>query len=350
MHYAMSTGQMYSGEYLDQLREIIAMDYGNIVFQQITLTNSGTSALITALIAMKIPANKCVLMPTMTYAATAQAVRAAGLRPVFVDVREDFNIDPDKIAAAITPRTKGIMPVHWSGLICDMDPITALAQEHALFIVEDACHAIKATYKGRHAGTFGLTGCFSLHPLKNLNVWGDGGYLITDSDEMHERLALLRNHGLVNRDECRIFAYNSRLDSLQAIVANHLLDKLDYITESRVANSLKLDGLLSDCPNVRTPARPAGVRHVHHLYCLLVERRDELLKHLRSKGIDAKVHYPTPMHLQPAAAAYGHSRGDFPVAERVAASELSLPVHEFITTEDIDLMAREIHYFYTRKA
>jgi dTDP-4-amino-4,6-dideoxygalactose transaminase len=311
---------------------------------------SGTDALFLSLKAAGVGPGDEIITTPYTFYATIGSIVTAGARPVFVDVREDFNIDPNLIAAAITPRTKGIMPVHWSGLICDMDPITAVAEEHGLFIIEDACHAIKATYNGRHAGTFGLTGCFSLHPLKNLNVWGDGGYLITDSEEMHEKLALLRNHGLVNRDECKIFAYNSRLDSLQAIVANHLLGKLDHVTESRVANSLKLDELLAGCAKVRTPARPVGVKHVHHLYCLLVEQRDELVKHLRSKGIDAKIHYPTPMHLQPAAAAYGHSRGDFPMAEKVAAEELSLPVHEFITSEDLELMAAEIRYFYSHQA
>jgi len=307
---------------------------------------SGTDALFLSLKAAGIGPGDEVITTPYTFFATVGSIVTAGARPVFVDVRGDFNMDPAKIKAAITPRTRAIMPVHWSGLPCEMDAIMEIAAGHGLFVVEDACHAIKAAYRGKSAGTFGLTGCFSLHPLKNLNVWGDGGYLVTDSEEMHRKLALLRNHGLLNRDECAVFAYNSRLDSLQAIVANHLLDKLDHITESRIANALKLDALLADVEQVRTPPRPAEARQVHHLYCLRVERRNELKDFLVGRGIDAKVHYPIPMHLQPAAKDWNYQRGDFPVAEMLADEELSLPVHEFVTGDDLARMTAVIREFY----
>jgi aminotransferase EvaB len=307
---------------------------------------SGTDALFLSLKAAGVGPGDEVITTPYTFFATVGSIVTAGARPVFVDIREDFNIDPERIEAAVTPRTKAIMPVHWSGLPCEMDAILEIATRRGLFVVEDACHALKAVYRGRAAGSFGLTGCFSLHPLKNLNVWGDGGFLVTDSDEMHRQMVLLRNHGLLNRNECAVFAYNSRLDSLQAIVANHLLDKLDHITDRRIANSLRLDELLSDIPQVRLPARPADVRQVHHLYCLRVDRRDELQEFLIGKGIDAKVHYPIPMHLQPAAKEFGYSVGDFPAAEKAAGEELSLPVHEFVVDSELEQMAGLVREFY----
>lgn len=307
---------------------------------------SGTDALFLSLKAAGVGPGDEVITTPYTFFATVGSIVTTGARPVFVDILEDFNLDPSRIEAAITPRTKAIMPVHWSGLPCRMEEIMEIAGRRGLVVVEDACHALKAEYRGRQAGSFGLTGCFSLHPLKNLNVWGDGGFLVTDSDEMHGKLVLLRNHGLLNRDECAVFAYNSRLDSLQAIVANHLLGKLDHITERRITNSLQLDHLLQGLPPVRTPARPGDVRQVHHLYCLRVERRDELKNFLIGRGIDAKVHYPIPMHLQPAAKDFGYRRGDFPAAETAAAEELSLPVHEFVSDSEVEEMAGLVREFY----
>lgn len=307
---------------------------------------SGTDALFLSLKAAGVGPGDEVITTPYTFFATVGSIVTAGARPVFADIREDFNIDPERIEAAITPRTKAIMPVHWSGLPCEMDAIMDLAGRHGLFVVEDACHALKAEYRGRPAGSFGLTGCFSLHPLKNLNVWGDGGFLVTDSEEMHRQLVLLRNHGLLNRNECAVFAYNSRLDSLQAIVANHLLDKIDHITERRIANSLRLDELLADLPEVRLPVRPEAVRQVHHLYCLRVDRRDDLQRFLVESGIDAKIHYPIPMHLQPAAREFGYRAGDFPAAEQAAAEELSLPVHEFVADHELEQMAGLVRKFY----
>lgn len=307
---------------------------------------SGTDALFLSLKAAGVGPGDEVITTPYTFFATIGAIVTAGARPVFADIGGDFNIDPGRIAAAITPRTKAILPVHWSGLPCRMDAIMDVAARHGLFVVEDACHALKASCHGRSAGSFGLTGCFSLHPLKNLNVWGDGGFLVTDSEEMHGKLVLLRNHGLLNRDECAVFAYNSRLDSLQAIVASHLLEKLDHITERRIANALRLDELLGDLAQVRLPVRPEGVLQVHHLYCLRVQRRDELQQFLIGRGIDAKVHYPIPMHLQPAAKEWGYRRGDFPEAEAAADEELSLPVHEFVSGEDLERMAAAIREFY----
>ncbi len=309
---------------------------------------SGTDALFLSLKALDINQGDEVITTPYTFFATIGAIVTAGARPVFVDIREDYNIDPAKIKEAITDRTKAVLPVHWSGLPCEMDTIVDIARRSNLSVVEDSCHAIKAEYKGKPAGTFGITGCFSMHPLKNLNVWGDGGYIITDSQDIHDRLVLLRNHGLINRDQCAEFAYNSRLDSIQAIVANHLLKKIDHITRSRIKNAGLYDKLLGAIPQITIPPRPANAKQVYHIYVIRAQKRDELTRFLVSKGIDAKVHYPIPMHLQPAAAKYGYKKGDFPVAEKICDSVLSLPVHEFISEEHIDYVASTVKAFYAR--
>jgi dTDP-4-amino-4,6-dideoxygalactose transaminase len=307
---------------------------------------SGTDALLLSLKALGIDKGDEVVTTPYTFFATVGAIVTAGARPVFADIRPDYNIDPARVEAAITPRTKAILPVHWSGKPCDMDPLLEIAAGHGLAVVEDACHAIQATYKGRRAGSLGTIGCFSLHPLKNLNVWGDGGLATTNSDDLAGRLRLLRNHGLVGRDECAVFAYNSRLDTIQAVVARHLLSKLDHITEARRAHAAYYDEALGAIPQVWVPPREAEYGQVFHLYIVRCPKRDELQRHLVASGVDAKVHYPIPMHLQPAARELGYRRGDFPICESVATEVLSLPVHEFITREQQDRVVSLIAGFY----
>lgn len=309
---------------------------------------SGTDAIRLSLVAAGIGPGDEVITTPYTFFATVGAIATTGARPVFADAAWDYNIDPAKIEAAITPHTKAIVPVHWSGSACRMDAILEIARRHRLVVVEDACHGIRASLHGKPLGTFGLTGCFSMHPLKNLNVWGDGGYIVTDSDETAARLRLLRNHGLINRNEAALWGFNSRLDTLQAIVANHLLDRIDQITDARIAHAARYDQALASIPEITLPARPAHVKQVYHIYVLRAARRDELVAHLVARGIDAKVHYPKPMHLQPASAAYGYQPGDFPVAEELCRSVLSLPVHEFITDTEIDAVVTAIKEFYAR--
>jgi dTDP-3-amino-2,3,6-trideoxy-4-keto-D-glucose/dTDP-3-amino-3,4,6-trideoxy-alpha-D-glucose/dTDP-2,6-dideoxy-D-kanosamine transaminase len=309
---------------------------------------SGTDALFLSLKALEIVPGDEVITTPYTFYATIGAIVTAGARPVFVDIDDSCNIDASRIEAAITKKTRAIMPVHWSGNPCDMDQIEAVAARHGLAVVCDACHAIDATYRGRPSGVLGTAACFSLHPLKNLNVWGDGGIVATNSDALADRLRLLRNHGLAGRDECRIFAYNSRLDTVQAVVARHLLAKLGHITESRIAHATYFDQQLRSIPQISIPRRDADKRAVYHFYMVSCELRDELQKHLIERGVDAKVHYPVPMHLQPAAAAFGHKPGDFPVTEARATRALSLPVHEFITREQQDFVVETIGMFYAR--
>ncbi len=308
--------------------------------------NSGTDALRLALIACGIKQGDEVITTPYTFYATIGAIVTVGARPVFVDIGDDYNIDPSKIEAAITPKTKAILPVHWSGRPCLMDQIMAIAKKHNLKVVEDACHAVQATFDGKFTGTLGDVAGFSFHPLKNLNVWGDGGILVTNNAEIADKVRLIRNHGLIDRDHCAEFSFNSRLDTVQAVVADHLLNKLDNITATRIRNAHALDAGLAGVRGVKPPPRDPRIKEVFHLYCIEVERRDELQKFLISRGIDAKVHYPIPMHLQPAAKDWGYKVGDFPRAERLCGNVLSLPVHEFIRPDQTAEMAARIKEFY----
>lgn len=336
-------GDFTLGSEVDRLEESFARLSGA---KNAIGVGSGTDALLLSLKALNVGVGDEVITTPYTFYATIGAIVTAGARPVFADVRDDYNIDPAEIESKITSNTKAIMPVHWSGKPCDMDALEKIARRYGLSIVSDACHAIKATYKSRPAGALGTIACFSFHPLKNLNIWGDGGIITTDSDELADKLRLLRNHGLAGRDECRVFAYNSRLDTIQAVVASHMLGKIDHITESRVAHAAFFDQHLRQIPQITVPNRESEIFQVYHLYMIRCECRDELQHYLVEHGVDAKVHYPVPMHLQPAADYLGHHLGDFPVAEAVAASALSLPVHEFITREQQVRVVDLIKAFY----
>jgi dTDP-4-amino-4,6-dideoxygalactose transaminase len=230
-----------------------------------------------------------------------------------------------------------------------MDRIMAIAHRHGLPVIEDACQAISATLNGKCAGTFGLTGGFSLHPLKNLNVWGDSGVIITDSEEMRDRLVLLRNHGLRTRDEVDQFGYNSRLDSVQAAVGNHLIKDINWITETRIKWGQRIDAALAELAEyVTVPKRRPSKRYVHHLYMFEAKNRDGLLSFLTQNGIDAKIHYPIPLHLQRCSAHLGYKEGDFPVTEAQAKAIITLPVHQHLKEDQVDYMIQRIKEFYKR--
>jgi dTDP-3-amino-2,3,6-trideoxy-4-keto-D-glucose/dTDP-3-amino-3,4,6-trideoxy-alpha-D-glucose/dTDP-2,6-dideoxy-D-kanosamine transaminase len=307
---------------------------------------SGTDALFLSLKALCIKEGDEVITTTYTFYATVGAIVTAGATPVFVDIGPDYNINPLLIEDKITDKTKAIIPVHWAGKPCEMDTINSIAKKHNIFVIEDACHGIQATYKGRPAGSLGDIGCFSFHPLKNLNVWGDGGIITTSNSKIADKLTLIRSHGLAGRDECLEFSYNSRLDTIQAVVANHVLDKMDVITDSRISNANYLDAGLSSITQITIPHREDHIKQVYHLYSIQCQNRDALKAYLVNNGVDAKIHYPVPMHRQPAAKYLNYKADDFPMAEQVAAHTLSLPVHEFITKNNLDTMINLIKSFY----
>ncbi len=317
----------------------------------VVAVGSGTDALMLSLKCLNIKEGDEVITTPYTFYATIGAIVTAGAKPVFVDVREDYNIDVTKIEKKITKKTKAILPVHWSGKICDMDEIMKISKKYNIPIVEDACHAILAKYKNRYAGTFGEFGCFSLHPLKNLNIWGDGGYLVIKKKSLYKKIMLMRNHGLVGRNKNLIFGYNSRLDTIQACVANHLLKKLKNITESRIKNSNFVDQKLSLIKEIQLKQRSKNIKEVFHLYEFRVKNkkiRNGLLNHLIKKKIDAKIHYPIPMHLQPAAREYNYKKGDFPVAENISNTTISLPVHEFVNKKQLNIMISSIRGYFEK--
>ena len=298
----------------------------------VAAVGSGTDALMLSLKSLGVKEGDEIITTPYTFYATIGAIVTLGAKPIFVDIQEDYNIDPTLIEKAITKKTKAILPVHWSGRICDMKKIKLISKKYKIPIVEDACHAIKAKFNGKFAGTFGEYGCFSLHPLKNLNVWGDGGYIIAKNKKNLKKILLLRNHGLVGRNKNLIFGYNSRLDTIQAVVANHLLKKINKITSSRINNSLYLEKKLKKLKKLKFKKREKFLKEVYHLYEIRIintKLRNKLIIYLRSRGIDAKIHYPIPMHLQPAAKKFGYKKGDFPITEKISQSTISLPVLEF---------------------
>jgi len=310
---------------------------------------SGTDALILSLKILGIGTGDEVITTPITFIATVGAIAATGARPVFVDSENGFVIDPEKIESAIKPCTKAIVPVHYTGNVADMPAIMAIADKYHLHVVEDACQAIAATLDHKPVGSWGATACFSLHPLKNLNVWGDGGVIVTRSDELAEQIRLYRNHGLVNRDEAAIFGCNSRLDTLQAVIGNRLIEQVEFITNQRIANAMRYDKAFAEMKEyIDIPIRRPNVKHVYHLYLIRVKKRDELLAYLNQKGIEAKIHYPIPVHRQQAARSLGYTEGDFPICEEDCRNIITLPAHQHLTEEQIDYTIEQVRAFYNK--
>ncbi|MEW6618863.1 MAG: DegT/DnrJ/EryC1/StrS family aminotransferase [bacterium] len=311
---------------------------------------SGTDALILSLKVLGVGPGDEVITTPMTFIATVGAIVMAGAKPVFVDSEDGFVIDPAKIEAAITLQTKAILPVHYTGNVPDMPAIAEIARRHNLIVVEDACQAILAELDEKPVGSWGQTAAFSLHPLKNLNVWGDGGMIVTRSADLAEKLRLLRNHGLTNRDEVAIFGGNSRLDTLQAVIGNRLIKEVEFITEQRITNAKRYDESFSQMSEfIHIPKRRPGVKHVFHLYMICAKYRDELLTYLCENGVEAKIHYPIPVHLQKAARYLGYKEGDFPVCEEDCRNIITLPAHQHLTELEIDYTIDMVHRFYKRK-
>lgn len=303
---------------------------------------NGTDAIALALKALGVgPGDEVVTAPN-SFIASAGAVRQIGARPVFADVGDDLNLDPAAVAAAITPRTRAILPVHLTGRCCDAEALLEIARRHKLPLVEDAAQAVGASRKGKRAGSFGQAGCFSFHPLKNLNAAGDAGIVTTDDPALAERLRRLRNHGLKSRDEVAEWGVNSRLDALQAALLRQRLAGLEDGVTVRRRHAARYRERLR---GVEVPRESPDERHVYHLFVIQADRRDELQRFLASRGIDTKIHYPVPIHLQEAARELGYRPGAFPVAERQAGRILSLPIHSFLTEEQVDWVAESIGDF-----
>lgn len=311
---------------------------------------TGTDALFLSLkIAGVQPGDEVITAPN-SFIATTGAVAQAGAIPVYVDVAGDQTIDCQKIERAITKKTKAILPVHWAGAPADMETICSIGKQYNIPVVEDACQALGAKINGKPVGSFGLTAGFSVHPMKPLHVWGDGGIIVTNSDEINTQLRLLRNHGLSDRDTVAVYGYNCRFDNLQAIVGNYLFKDVEPTIQKRIDHAERFDKAFRTerfGKHLQTPQRMSGRRHVFHLYILYVQERDKLLRHLNAAGVEAKIHYPIPLHLQPAAKVWNrYKQGDFPETERQSTSTITLPCHQFLNTDQIDFAIDKVAEFY----
>lgn len=305
---------------------------------------NGTDAIILALKVFDIGQGDEVILPTNSFIATAGAVITVGAKPVLCDVTDDLNIDVDAIEKLITPKTKAIIPVHLTGRPAEMDKIMNLAKLHSLFVIEDAAQSIGARYRGKMTGTIGQVGCFSLHPLKNLHVYGDGGLLSTSDEAIYNKIKLLRNHGLINRDTCMQWGLNSRLDAIHARIAHIGLPYLEQWNHQRRHHAETYRRQLQHV--VKVPVDKPSEHAVYHNFVVLAQKRDELMCFLLTKGIETKIHYPVPIHLQPAATSLGYKMGDFPVAERMTREMLSLPIYSELRSEEINAIIPEIVAFY----
>jgi dTDP-4-amino-4,6-dideoxygalactose transaminase len=292
--------------------------------------SSGTDALLAALMALRIGPGDEVITSTYSFFATAGCVARLGATPKLVDIDPvTYNLDPSAVCAALTPRTRAIIPVHLYGLCADMDPILATASEASVAVIEDACQAIGARYKGRQAGSMGTAGCFSFFPSKNLGAFGDGGLVTTNAPALADEIRLLRNHGAQPKYFHKRIGGNFRLDALQAAVLRVKLPHVPRWTEMRRTNAARYDRLFVDAgldTVVSLPVEPPNCHHIFNQYVIRVPNRDRVRAFLTDRGIGTEVYYPVPFHLQECFAALGHRRGDFPHAEAAASSTLALPI------------------------
>lgn len=299
--------------------------------------DNGTSALELALRACGIGEGDEVITAAHTFIATASAIAFTGAKPIFVDIDlQTYNLNPDQIETAITSNTKAIIPVHLYGQPADMDKVIDIASNHNLIVIEDACQAHGARYKNRRVGSISDAAAFSFYPSKNLGAFGDGGILVTNNEELAQKVKMLRHYGQREKYNHLFLAYNRRLDTIQAAILRVKLKYLDKWNEARRHHAALYSELLSGVNEIITPTEASYAYHVYHLYVIRVRNRDALSQYLSTKGIATGVHYPIPIHLQPAYQSLGYQQGDFPVTEEVASQILSLPMYPELTDSQIE--------------
>jgi dTDP-4-amino-4,6-dideoxygalactose transaminase len=310
---------------------------------------SGTDALRFALMAAGIGRSDEVITVPNTFIATTEAISQVGALPVFVDVKENTcNMDPNQITANITEKTRAIIPVHLYGQVADMDAILQIAEQYNLVVIEDACQAHGALYKDKKAGSMGAVGCFSFYPGKNLGAFGEAGAIVTQDEQIAQKIRMLRDHGQEKKYFHQIEGFNGRLDAIQAAVLRIKLKHLPSWNESRRRNARYYNELLAEKPGIALPIEEQFAKSVYHLYVIHVEDRDELQKLLNSKGIATGLHYPMPLHLQDAYRHLEYPKGAFPVSEKSAAHLLSLPMFPGLKKEQIEYVTEHIIYFINK--
>ncbi|EJC71797.1 putative PLP-dependent enzyme possibly involved in cell wall biogenesis [Rhizobium leguminosarum bv. trifolii WSM2012] len=340
----LASGQYILGEEVARLEQEFA-DYCNV--KHAIAVNTGTSALHLSLLAAGVgPGDEVITVP-FTFVATVSAICYAGARPVFVDVEPvTLTMDPAQLEAKITPRTKAIVPVHLYGQMADMDAIKTIADHHRIPVIEDACQAHGAQYKGARAGSMGISGCFSFYPGKNLGACGEGGIVVTNSDDQAKTMRMLRDWGQEQRYHHLLKGFNYRMDAIQGAILRIKLRHLEAWTEARRAHGRRYSLLLGGSANLRTPVEITDRRHVYHVYAIRSRDRDELQRVLSAEGIQSGLHYPIPVHLQKAHADLGYRAGDFPVSEAAAREVLSLPIYPEMPTRHVDQVAAALEYAY----
>jgi dTDP-4-amino-4,6-dideoxygalactose transaminase len=325
---------------------------GQLGVRHAIAVSSGTDALLLALMALDIKAGDEVVTPAYSFFATAAAIVRVGALPVLVDIDPaTFNVDPAQAVAAITPRTKAILPVHLFGLSADLDPIMAATLQAGIPVIQDAAQAIGATYKSRPLGAIGAFGCFSFFPSKNLGAFGDAGLLTTTNDVLAARARLLRTHGMQPKYYHHLVGGNFRMDALQAAVLRVKAPHLQTWTDGRRANAARYRDLFRAAgleESVTLPVEPPDRPHIFNQFVIRTPERDALKKHLDAAGIGNEIYYPVPFHLQPCFADLGHSRGDFPHAERAAAESLAIPIYGELTEEQQQAVVSAIGQFVHR--
>jgi dTDP-4-amino-4,6-dideoxygalactose transaminase len=310
--------------------------------------NSGTSALHVALLLAGVGPGDEVITTPFTFIATSWAVSYAGAKPVYVDIDDaTCNIDVKLVERAITPRTKALLPVHLYGQPCDLDPLLEIARKHKVPLIEDACQAHGAKYKGKTVGTLGVSACFSFYPGKNLGACGEGGALVTNDGKLAARAKSLREHGSTQRYYHDEIGFNYRMEGFQAAVLGVKLPHLAKWTERRRAIAKIYSELLSETP-LQLPREGAHAEGVWHVYAVRHARREELKRHLEANGVGAAIHYPIPLHLQKAYASLGHKPGDFPAAEKAAREVLSLPIYPELTDKQVQRVTDVVKEFFRR--
>ncbi len=313
--------------------------------------NSGTSALIVAMLSSGIKHGDEVITTPFTFIATGNAIALAGAKPVFADIdAENFNINPEKIKDVITEKTKAIIPVHLYGQPADMDPILEIANEHNLTVIEDAAQAHGAKYKGDNCGSFGHINCFSFYPTKNMTVCGDGGMITTDDSALYEKAIMYRDAGRKAGDIERTYVpgYNFRLSEMLAACGRVQLKKLPKWNEERRKIATWYEKYLSGIDGLILPEEMEYGHHIYHLYSSRAQRRDDLIKFLEQKGVEAGTHYPIPLHLQETFEHLRYKKGDFPEAEKAAAEQISLPIYPGLKETDIKFVSNQIKRFYKK--
>ncbi|OFW26698.1 MAG: hypothetical protein A3H27_13180 [Acidobacteria bacterium RIFCSPLOWO2_02_FULL_59_13] len=308
--------------------------------------SNGTSALHLVLRGIGLDDGDEVITVPNSFVASASSIALAGAKPVFVDICDDGNMDPQRLEDAITKRTRAIVPVHLTGRPAKMTDILEIARRRNLFVLEDAAQAVGASLDGKRVGSWGDAACFSLHPLKNLHAFGDGGMVTSQDQDLMARLAKARNHGLANREQCDFWSFNSRLDEMQAAMLRVQLRHLDAWTETRRSLALRYNDLLR--PYVAVPDEGPGERCVFQTYVVKADRRDELRQYLNERGVEALIHYATPIHLQPAAKGLGYSASDFPETMRHVGKIMSLPLYPTLTHTQQDRVIEIISSFYRK--